>query len=507
MGGQAEMVGTSSAATGRIVTSRLRVHLLWKWAGGFAAFGLPFVVYLRTLAPTVYGLDSAHLTNAAYALGFAHPPGYPLYLLIGHLFTWLPVGDVGYRMNLMSAFFGALAIALHYFLLLKFTRRPLVALAAALSLAYSFFFWSPSVMAEVYTLHIFLMAALMLIVLSWQEQQHSKWLYLFALVYGLSLTNHLAAVLLAPGLLYWLIRPNFRQVFRPRRLLIMLALFSLGLSLYLYLPLRYVAHPPATGAALIKLSSWQDVLEVISAHMFWRWLFDYDGYEILEQIVSYLYALSGNFLGIGLSIGILGSVVTFQRRRNLFTGLALLYLANVIFFISYRVPDKWLMFAPTYFIWAIWMGLGYAWLLDQLNSLVESKDAVKTWQRVGQGLFLIFALIILSINFKYADLSSDRRTYEQANRIFETVEPGAYVLAISWFEVGPLEYLHIVEHRRPDVEVLNVREMLRSELYSFIEAEDEIDTRPFYSTTNPDWLSARYTLAYVKNCDCYRLER
>ena len=71
-------------------------------------------VYLRTMAPTVYNLDSAELATGAYTLAIVHPPGYPTYLLVGKLFTWLPVGDVGYRLNLMSGTFGALTVTCVY---------------------------------------------------------------------------------------------------------------------------------------------------------------------------------------------------------------------------------------------------------------------------------------------------------------------------------------------------------------------------------------------------------
>ena len=81
-----------------------------------AAFVLPFVLYVLTLAPTVYGLDSAELTTAAAIGGLPRATGYPLYLMLGRVWSRLPIGDVGFRMNLFSAFWGAFTIALssHY---------------------------------------------------------------------------------------------------------------------------------------------------------------------------------------------------------------------------------------------------------------------------------------------------------------------------------------------------------------------------------------------------------
>ena len=68
-----------------------------------------FWVYVKTLAPTVSFFDSGELISAAYTLGVAHPPGYPLYVLLGWLFSKLPIGNIAYRINRMSAFFASIA--------------------------------------------------------------------------------------------------------------------------------------------------------------------------------------------------------------------------------------------------------------------------------------------------------------------------------------------------------------------------------------------------------------
>ncbi len=74
-------------------------------------FIITFSVYLYTLCPTVYWDDAGELIAACYTLGIPHPPGHPLYAIIGWLFTHTPVGSPAYRVNLMSAFFGALTCA------------------------------------------------------------------------------------------------------------------------------------------------------------------------------------------------------------------------------------------------------------------------------------------------------------------------------------------------------------------------------------------------------------
>jgi len=76
-----------------------------------AVGGLSLALYGRTLAPGLLPGDSGELQTLSALLGNTHPTGYPIYLLVGKLFTWLPVGDMAYRVNLLSAVMAALAVA------------------------------------------------------------------------------------------------------------------------------------------------------------------------------------------------------------------------------------------------------------------------------------------------------------------------------------------------------------------------------------------------------------
>ncbi len=109
------------------------------FAGPAVFFG-SFSVYLLTLAPLVTFWDSGELSTAAWSLGIPHPPGYPLFCILGKLFTFLPFGSIVYRLNLMSAFFAAGTVYI-LFLMLKKTLRGVpfaewISAAAALSFAF-----------------------------------------------------------------------------------------------------------------------------------------------------------------------------------------------------------------------------------------------------------------------------------------------------------------------------------------------------------------------------------
>ena len=210
---------------------------------GLLAFGLPLIIYRLTQAPTIYNLDSAELTTAAFTGGLMRATGYPLYLMIGWLWSRLPIGDVGFRMNLFSAVCGALTIFLADRILRRWQVGGWAAFGALGLLATATFFWGLSLVAEVYTLHTALMAALILALLRWSDQPTPARLGLVGLIGGLGMTHHAAMVLLVPGSIFFVLATHPRRVFQPAALAAAAAGTLLGLSAYLYLPLRYLAQP------------------------------------------------------------------------------------------------------------------------------------------------------------------------------------------------------------------------------------------------------------------------
>ena len=82
-------------------------------------FLIPFVVYLITVAPTVPFWDGGEFIATSYILGIPHPPGSPLYILIGRIFSMLPFGEVAWRVNMSSGLFSALTVMMVYIIVVK----------------------------------------------------------------------------------------------------------------------------------------------------------------------------------------------------------------------------------------------------------------------------------------------------------------------------------------------------------------------------------------------------
>lgn len=227
-------------------------------------------VYLCTLARGVTGEDSGNFITAAYNLGIPHPPGYPLYTLVAHLFTLLPIGGVAARVALDSAMFAAGAAGFTALLIVMFTRNRWAAALGAFMLAFSFEFWKQAVIAEVYGMNAFLFAISLYLVFQWRAlAQHgtpcNRPLYALAVVCGLAQGVHNAMTVIAPLLaLYVLCVDRSPRRFRRYAVLCVIAVAT-GCAVFLYLIIRAQSHPvPNWG----NPDTWQRFVDVVRRKQF-----------------------------------------------------------------------------------------------------------------------------------------------------------------------------------------------------------------------------------------------
>src|SRR5512133_2791925 len=156
---------------------------------GFVFLGT-FAIYLLTLCPTVVGGDAGELITVAARGGVAPPPGYPLFSILGKLFSLLPWGSVAWRVNLLSATCGAGAAVLLFLAVCRWTKAPWAGLLSAGLFAFSPLAWRYAVTAEVFALNDLLLAAMLLLAARHAEARDVKGLIAFAAVAGLGLSNH-----------------------------------------------------------------------------------------------------------------------------------------------------------------------------------------------------------------------------------------------------------------------------------------------------------------------------
>ena len=204
---------------------------------------LAFIVYLQTLLPGVGWGDIARFQYVAQVWGIPHRFGYPLYIVLSRLFGYLPVGDLAYRVNLMSALFAALAVVMVYLTVMRLVDDWVGAASAALSFAFSVELWRQAVVAEVYSLNAFLIGAVVLVLLAWHQTGKIGLLYLGVGLYALSFGNHLTVVTLLPAVVYLILVTDYRVLLDLKTVAILAGLVLLGALQYLYVIIRANQQP------------------------------------------------------------------------------------------------------------------------------------------------------------------------------------------------------------------------------------------------------------------------
>ncbi len=226
-------------------------------------FLLSLYIYLLTIAPTLSFWDCGEFIACSVTMGVPHPPGSPLYLLLGHLFGLLPFGDIGWRVNLISALVSALTVLLLYLTIVRLVRiyrgpereaRDALmtyggAALGALVFAFTHSFWWNAVEAEVYAISMFLTALVFYLIVRWHDEADDpgsdRWLLLIAYITGLAIGIHLLNILIIPVIALMVYYRN--KGFDWGSFFIMLALTLVGFivvypGIVKYLPFTFQLH-------------------------------------------------------------------------------------------------------------------------------------------------------------------------------------------------------------------------------------------------------------------------
>jgi len=429
-----------------------------------------FGVYLQTLARTVGFIDSGELATVPYVLGIAHPTGYPLWTLLTHFFVSLPVASEEIvRLNIFCAFAASAAAAIFFYVMLSLLRcgqdssDPFSVLASAafsaLALAFSQTFWDQSSSIEVYGLHLFLVCATLLFFLrailplvNGVLVDLRRW-WLFAFTLGLCFSNHLTTILLAPAFLFL-----FFSVFRLRaegfRLIASLILpFALGLSVYLYLPIRAGENPLLSWGHPTTL---ERILWHVSGKQFRVWMFSSTD-AAAKQWKHFVDAVPNEFFYIPILFSLLGAWRLLRQNKRIFGFLGLLLVGCVAYSINYDIHDIDSYFLLAYISLAMFAGFG-------------AFEAIR-WMRSLSGR-IAFAVILagvvgaeVSANWVEDDASGNYLVEDYTKNILSNLEPNSIILSYQWDDfVSASYYLQYVKRMRTDVTVID-KELLRRSWY------------------------------------------
>lgn len=440
-----------------------------------AAGGLAGLVYWRTAAPGLLAGDSGELQFAAWLAGLSHPTGYPLYLMLGWLWSHglaaLGLANPARAMTLLSALFGALAVALTYLLavaLIAQSRRGaaaarpverVAALVAALTFAWTPTLWSQALITEVYTLHAALVAALLWLALLWRQEirflrrnRISLPLAALALLFGLGLAHHRTTLLLLPALLVFLIWQAPAGYWRWRQAALLALLALTPLLLYLYVPLRAPASP------YLSIELWPgqptELLDRSPAGLVSYLLGQSFAGEIqrpaqaIAAAPGLLTRFAAQLTPVGLALAMLGVAVLAARRQwplLWLTGASFLLLTG--FNLFYTIGDIAVFYIPSYLLACVWIGVAVAWLAARAGRLAGRRAALAT--------AVLLAALPLWLFWSQAaqqNRSQDRAAADGWQALLDAnPAPNAVLVSNDRDELMPLWYLQQVEEVRPDL--------------------------------------------------------
>jgi hypothetical protein len=370
---------------------------------------LTLALYVRTLLPHVGGTeDTPKFQYLGAVLGTGHSPGYPLYLLVSYMFSWLPVGTLAYRMNLQSACFGAVAVMLAFLVARRLGVHRGIAFAAALSLGAGRAFWFNAVIAEVYSLNAVLWTAATLKLLDWRRDGRDRDLYWATAFVALGLGHHLTIIALFPAAFACLLLSQ-RRWLRPRTVLTCAGILAAGLAQYAYIWIRTLQ-----GAAFLeaRASTFGELVAIVTARRWSGSMFGYDAHTLVGNRLSQVMVVVEREVGwAGLTVAALGLASLSIRDR------AAAALLGVGAFVAWALPTNYVLadlggfllpaFAMVWFLQAA----GF----EQLRSMAARRGRLA-------GVAVVVAAVGLAssqIRANYAANDLHERTFE--SRYFRAV--------------------------------------------------------------------------------------
>ena len=441
-------------------------------------------VYATTMNPTVSFIDSGELASVASTLGIAHPTGYPLFTILGRLATLLPLTlPVILKLNIWNLVLVASAVGMffEFSVLLGLSsigqRRSkklraeleqsllIAAVVGALTIGLSTTVWSQSSALEVYSLHLLLLMIVSIAFVKGMEEMvekpesGSKWFLFFLFCLGLSFANHMTTILLAPAFLYL----YFSKLGLRGSSFILLVksspLFLLGLSVYVYLPLRSSAGPALDWGHPAEMERF---LWHVSGKQYRSWIFS--SFESAEKQLTYFFNhFPAEFNWLAIAVMALGLLALLRKRKELFLFLALLAAGCLAYSINYDIHD-----IDSYFLLAyVAVGIAIVFGLQELILKIAARSRLHSSTLL---VFLVLPVLQWTNNHRNVDESDNILVSDYAQNMLASADSNAVILTYQWdYFVSASYYEQHVLGRRPDVVVID-KELLRRSWY-FLQLE------------------------------------
>ena len=469
--------------------------------------------------------DSGFLIAIAHEPGIAHPPGYPLYTLLAYFFTFIPFGTIAERVQLLSSFTGIITCVLLFKICKKLGIDNFSSFLGSMCLGISSSFWYLSITAEVYTLNAMFFLLIFYIGLKICEKPDIDYLWmLFSFVFGLSLTNHWPLMILTLPAIFFILIPFWSLILS--KIIKLIIFFCLGLTPYLYLPIRSFHEPYLNFFQL--LPNWE---------MFW-WYVSRAAYANNDQYGSWYESflfIKNFFLNLPEEIGyipiilsIFGLIIIINNKNRNIT-LSVFYSifsSSVLLKLIYQNDfnqEHWEMHKTYNLIPIIFFCFSFSQYTSfLLNKFIKLNKIIK--------ILLTFTLIFQTlINFNSHNLRYDSFSKDISNIILNSLPLNSNYFIHASEELGILTYANIVEGVRSDIKLYSQNGVLfgnrlfnidssyktmRNQINDFLYSGEEIysmELRPlFKKSLNPDWKIIEdngFKLITLKNDNIIKVEQ
>jgi len=369
-------------------------------------------IYWRTLLPGVgYWGDMAKFQFLGKILGTPHLSGYPTYIMLNAIFIRLmPIGSLAFRVNLLSAIFGILAVCFVFLSLVEIGVRNWLAFVAALSFGFSYSLWEFSLVAEVYTLTCLFVSVVIFLLIKWHSTNDELFFYGACLVYAFSFGNHLTIISLLPAFIFMIWVTNRQILVNPRKLLFIALIILAGFAQYGYILWRSldpsVQFLETNTQMLIDffLKPWKSpssfhmsIIQVLS-----------------QQVPSFLGYVWREYFLI-LLISVWGMLNLKDKRVNLF--LLWILVGNIVFALNFEVRETWVYFLPAYLVLAIYLGVA----MEDLTRRFLRKPFLQT-------AWIVLPLALLYFHYPELDQSKHVLHAQIVEKALTAAERDAFIL-------------------------------------------------------------------------------
>ncbi|HVR29009.1 MAG TPA: DUF2723 domain-containing protein [Thermoanaerobaculia bacterium] len=441
------------------------------WIEGALLAVVLFLLYSLGASRTIYVGDSGELVAAVHTLGIPHPTGYPLYVLLGKLWTLaVPVGSIAFRMSLFAAACAAAAGGGLYLLGRRLELDAAPAFFAALSLGLSPSFWGEANVQRVYSLNALFLVAATAAAVEWHRRRRPSHLVLTCFLAALGATNHTFMAFFGIAFAVWAMATDRSLLRRPHLLAAAAGATLAGLLPYLYLPLRSRADPALDWGNPETLSGF---LDVVLRRGFWRRAWLESPADLLPIGADYLSGLGRELLWVGALLAVAGAL--HARRRRWPIGLLGLVMAANLGTMAVHGSRSDLFvwhryYIPSYVMAALLAGLGCQALWERLPRRLR-------WAP------LLLPAVLLVFGYPRFDRSRYRIAEDFSRTLLASLPPGAHLIASDDNILFVLLYLQLVEGLRPDVDLIlqGVGGPGPPPL------RFDPDTDPLYLTHHPNW--------------------